>query len=79
MDVLYLGASGRADPVRAALPFHIAVNGSAAVGHRAAIVLAGDATDLLVGDTVDELEPVGLPPLRDLVAKVVAEEVDVHV
>ncbi len=29
MSVLYIAATGRADPVRAALPFHLAVNGSA--------------------------------------------------
>lgn len=79
MNVLYVGASGRSDPVRAALPFHLAANGSAEIGQVAQIVLAGDATDLLVGDAIATLEPLGMPPLRDLAAKVVDKGIAVHV
>ena len=78
MHVLYLGASGRSDPVRAALPFHLAVNGSAEIGHTAEIILAGDATDLVLDGTLETLEPLGMPPLRDLAAKVRARGVAVH-
>jgi len=79
MNVLYVAASGKADPVRAALPLHLAANGSAAVGQSAEIVLAGDATDLLTGDTLDTLEPLGTPPMRELAAKVLAAGITVHV
>lgn len=79
MDILYIGASGRADPVRAGLPFHLAANGSAEVGQTAAIVLAGDATDLLLEGVVDSLEPLGMPTMRELVAKTVAKGIAVHV
>ena len=33
MRVLYLTLTGPADPTRASLPFHLAANGSAEVGH----------------------------------------------
>ena len=79
MKILYIGASGRADPVRASLPFHIAVNGSAEAGQEAEVVLAGDATDLLLDGTIGTLVPLGLPPLRDLVAKARDRGVAVHV
>lgn len=79
MKILYIGASGRVDPVRAALPFHLAVNGSAAAGQEAEVVLAGDAADLLLDSTVETLEPLGLPPLRDLVAKARDRGVTIHV
>lgn len=79
MRVLYIAASGRTDPVRAALPYHLAVNGSAEAGQDVELVLAGDATDLIVDGMIDELEPLGLPPLRDLAAKLRVKAVPVHV
>ena len=79
MQILYIGSSGRADPVRAALPFHLAVNGSLERGDAPRIALSGDATDLLVDDAVDTLEPLGLPALRELVAKAVDHGVPVYV
>lgn len=79
MEILYIGTSGRADPVKAALPLHLAVNGSLARGDTARVVLAGDATDLLLEDAIATLEPLGLPPLRELVAKAVDNGVPIDV
>ena len=79
MDILYIGSSGRADPVKAALPFHIAVNGSVDRGDAPRIVLAGDATDLLVENAIETLEPLGLPALRELVAKAIDHQIPVYV
>ena len=79
MDILYLATSGSADPTRASIPIHLAVNGSVEVGQTARIVLAGDATELLVGSTRDALEGVGVPPARELFAKVRQHEVPVFV
>ena len=47
MRTLYMATSGAADPTRASIPLHLAVNGSLEVGHTAGIVLAGDATELV--------------------------------
>ena len=79
MDILYIGSSGPSDPVKAALPFHVAVNGSLERGDTARIVLAGDATELLLDNHVETLEPLGVPPLRELVAKAIDHSVPVFV
>lgn len=79
MDILYIASSGPGEPVKAALPFHLAVNGSAARGDRPRIALAGDATDLVLGDAVESLEPLGLPTMRELVTKAADLGVPVYV
>lgn len=79
MRILYLATSGAADPTRASMPIHLAVNGSIEVGHDVEIVLAGDATELLSASARDALESIGLPPARDLFAKARQHEVPVYV
>jgi uncharacterized protein involved in oxidation of intracellular sulfur len=79
VKVLYFVASGKSDPSRASIPFHLAVNGSLEVGDEPAIVVAGDAADLLGAGVADSIEAPGLPPLRDLLAKVCETDVSVHV
>jgi predicted peroxiredoxin len=79
MRILYMAASGASDPTRASIPWHLAVNGSAEVGQSASIVLAGDASEMLKADARDSMEGVGLPPLRELVAKARQHEVPVFV
>jgi predicted peroxiredoxin len=74
-----MATSGRADPTRASIPLHLAVNGSLEVGHTVGIVLAGDAAELVKADAREQLEGVGLPPARDLFAKVRQYEVPVYV
>ena len=70
MQMLYMATSGPADPTRASIPLHLAVNGSLEVGQTTGIVLAGDATEVLRADVHERLEAVGIPPMRDLMAKV---------
>ena len=79
MDVLYLAASGSSDPTRASIPWHLAVNGSAEVGQSAGLVIAGEAAEVIRSDVRDTVEGLGLPPLRDLIAKASARSVPVHV
>jgi hypothetical protein len=43
------------------------------------VVLAGDATDLLLDDTPETLQGVGLPPLGELLAKLRDHSVPVYV
>jgi predicted peroxiredoxin len=74
-----MASSGTADPTRASIPFHLAVNGSLEVGHRVAIVLAGDAAELVKRDAREPVEGLGLPPLRDLFAKARQHMVPVYV
>ena len=79
MEILYIATSGASDPTRASIPIHLAVNGSIEVGQSASILLAGDATELLSASTRDSLEGVGVPPARELFAKVKQHEVPVYV
>ncbi len=64
-----MATSGSADPTRASIPLHLAVNGSVEAGQSAALILAGDATELLKRQTRESIEGLGVPPLRDLFAK----------
>ena len=76
--ILYLTATGPSDPTRASLAFHLAANGAAEAGYAAEIVLVGDAADLITGD-VASVRGVGIPPLGELLAKVGAQGIQVHV
>jgi predicted peroxiredoxin len=79
MEILYITSCGTSDPTRASIPWHLAVNGSIEAGQTARIVLVGDASELLKADVSGSLEGVGVPPLRDLVAKAVDRSVPIHV
>ena len=79
MKMLYFVTAGAADATRASIPLHIAVNGSVEVGHETAVVLAGDATELLAEQTANRLEGVGVPPVRELLAKLLEHAVPVYV
>jgi predicted peroxiredoxin len=79
MNVLYMTISGAGDPTRLSIPLHLAVNGSVERGHTVGVVLAGDATELMSGDVRASLEGVGVPPVRDLLAKARQHEVPVYV
>ena len=79
MKITYLVTSGTADATRASIPLHLAANGSLEVGQEPSIVLAGDATELLLTDNAERLEGLGLPPARDLLAKLRDHAVPVYV
>ena len=79
MRVLYIASSGSSDPTRASLPLHLAVNGSAEIGHEVCLVLGGDATELLQPDVLQSIEGLGIPPARDLVAKARQHELPIYV
>ncbi len=79
MKVLYLATSGTNDPTKASIPLHLAANGSLEIGDEVIVVLAGDGVELVIGDTADRMEGVGLPPVRDLVAKLRDHQVPVYV
>ena len=69
MEVLYIAASGKSDPTRASIPWHLAANGSSEAGQSTGLLLLGDAAEVLVPQVRDVLEGLGIPPLRDLVSK----------
>ena len=79
MNILYLATSGASDPTKASLPLHIAANGSVEAGQECAVVLAGDATELVSRETADGIEGVGVPPARELLQKLLDNAVPVYV
>ena len=79
MKIVYFSSAGSADPTRASIPLHLAANGSVEVGQDAAVVLGGDATELLLEDNVERLEGLGVPPARELIAKLRDHAVPVYV
>jgi predicted peroxiredoxin len=79
MQILYMVTSGSSDATRASLALHLAVNGSLEVGQSVGVVLAGDATELVLAQVRDTMEGVGVPPVRELFAKARQHEVPVYV
>jgi predicted peroxiredoxin len=79
MKIAYFVSAGTADPTRASIPLHLAANGSVELGQEASIILGGDATELLLEDTAERLEGVGIPPARELLAKLRDHAVPVYV
>jgi predicted peroxiredoxin len=79
MKVLYLATTGAGDPTRASLPLHIAANGSVEANQECAVVLAGDATELVTRETAERVEGVGVPPARDLFRKLLDNQVPVYI
>jgi predicted peroxiredoxin len=79
MKTLYFSITGSSDPTRASIPLHVAANGSVEAGHETGVLLAGDATELLSQETANRLEGVGVPPMRELLTKLLENEVPVYV
>ena len=79
MKLLYLVTKGVDDATLASIPLHIAANGSLEVGQEVSVVLAGDATDLVIGENAQSVEGVGVPPLRELLSKLGEHRVPVYV
>ncbi len=79
MKILYWVLAGASDPTRVSVPLHIAANGSLEVGDEPVVLLAGDGTEYLLGDSLETAAGVGVPPLRELFAKLRQHEVPVYV
>lgn len=79
MKIAYFVSAGMADPTRASIPLHLAANGSVEIGQETVVILGGDAAELLVGDNAERMEGVGVPPARELFAKLRDHEVPVYV
>jgi predicted peroxiredoxin len=79
MKLVYFASAGTGDPTRASLPFHLAANGSVEAGQETALVLGGDAAGLVLEGVAQRVEGLGVPPLRDLLAKLRDHEVPIYV
>jgi len=79
MKILYLATAGAADPTRASIPLHIAANGSVSEGQECAVVLVGDATELVSREQAERVEGVGIPPTKELLQRLLDNQVPVYV
>lgn len=79
MKILYLASAGALDPTRASIPLHLAANGSVAEGQDCAVVLVGDATELVSREKAERVEGVGIPPAEELLLKLIDNQVPVYV
>ena len=79
MKILYLATAGAADPTRASMPLHIAANGSVGEGQECAVVLVGDATELVSREQAERVEGVGIPPTKELLQRLLDNQVPVYV
>jgi predicted peroxiredoxin len=79
VKILYLATAGSGDATRASIPLHLAANGSVEIGQECTVALAGDATELISRETAERVEGVGVPPVRELLKKLLDNEVPVYV
>jgi len=76
--ILYVGTAGSDDPTRAGLPFNFAL-GAVEAGHQPMIFLAGEAAYLMKDEVAGAVMPVAMPPLKDMLAAVIAQRVPIFV
>jgi predicted peroxiredoxin len=79
MKFVYFVTRGASDPTLASIPLHMAANGSLEVGHDVAVLFAGDGSEILIGENAQTMEGVGVPPVRDLLAKLKSGGASVYV
>jgi predicted peroxiredoxin len=75
---LFIGLHGSEDPTKATFPFLMA-SGALDAGYKTAIILVGDAVVLMNSTVADNVHGVGFPPLKDLMAKVIAAKVPIYI
>jgi len=75
---LFIGLHGSDDPTKATFPFLMA-SGALDSGYQTAIVLLGEAVVLMNSAVANSVQGVGFPPLKELMAKVVAAKVPIYI
>jgi uncharacterized protein involved in oxidation of intracellular sulfur len=76
--ILYTSTYGTDDPTRATLPF-LGALGAVEAEHQAQILLQGEATFLMKDFLAKQIHGVGWPPLTELLAKVIAQNIPIYV
>jgi predicted peroxiredoxin len=77
--ILYTSTYGSDDPTRASIPFVSAVLGALEAGHQPQIALLGEATYLMKDCIAEQIDGVGWPPLKELLAKAIDHGVPIYV
>jgi predicted peroxiredoxin len=75
---LFIGTHGSEDPTKATFPF-IMANGAMDAGYKTGIVLVGDAVVLMNNAVAENVQGVGVPSLKEAMAKVFAAKVPIYI
>jgi len=78
VKVLIKSAWGSDDPTKAAFAF-LHANAFAEAGHEVQIFLLGEAVTLMKDELIAAVTPVGWPPLSEIMLKMIAHRVPIHV
>jgi predicted peroxiredoxin len=78
MKVLIKSAWGSDDPTKAAFAF-LHANAFAETGHEVRIFLLGEAVNLMKDELMAAVTPVGWPPLSEIMAKTIANQIPISV
>jgi len=76
--ILYFGSNGSENPTKAVFPFLLA-NGAVEAGHQAEVSLFGDAVVLMKDEVANSVVPVGWPPLKEILATMLKNEIPIYV
>ncbi len=76
--LLYVGTHGTEDPTAATFPFLMA-KGAIDGGHETGITLMGEAAILIKEHIAQQVQGIGIPPLKELVEFLVSHEVPITV
>ncbi len=76
--ILYIGTRGTDDPTQATFPFLLA-KGAIDAGHETSVTLMGEAAPLIKDHIAQQVHGVGIPPLQELMAFLIAQEVPITV
>jgi uncharacterized protein involved in oxidation of intracellular sulfur len=77
MKFLYIGSHGSEDPTRASLLLLMA-KGAKEAGHEVAVALQGDAVVLFHPKVAENVQGVGVPPVKDLLEFIRSEKIPVY-
>ncbi len=76
--LLYVGTHGTDDPTAATFPFLMA-KGAIDGGHETGIILMGEAAPLIKDHIAQQVQGIGITPLKELVEFLVSHEVPITV
>ena len=77
LKIFIKSAWGSDDPTKASFPF-LHGHALAEAGHDVQIFLLGEAVNLMRDSTLNAITPVGWPPLKDILPKVVAAKIKIY-
>ena len=77
MKIFIKSAWGSDDPTKASFPF---LHGTALAeaGHEVQIFLLGEGVNLMRDSTLNAITPVGWPPLKEIMPKVLANKIQIY-